>query len=153
MSVNKFRDITTMKSHSFLPGIKSIYYVPCSSLPASLMLKALSDLPITLTTGLEPIPFADEPTCESEGANTNNGPAEQVTLTFQSLMVIPEDIPIAFALTDVNGQSYVIGTKEQPYPLITCRQSFGSPSGDAHSLGVEVAFTAPMALIACEIVL
>ena len=142
-----------MKSHFFLPGIKSIYYVPCTSLPSSLMLHALSSMPIALTTGLVPIPFAGDPTCECESANNNNGPSQSVTLTFQSLEVIPEDIPIAFALTDVNGQSYLIGTKEQPYPLITCRQSFGSPTGDAHSLAVEVAFTGPKALFPCEIVL
>lgn len=138
-----------MASNFSLPGIKTIHYVPCSQIPKSVLLCALAKQPIVITSDMVPVPFAGDPTCEGERANNNNGVSESITFSFSSLVVIPEDEPLAFVVTDLHNKMFLIGTREEPYPLITCRQSFGSPSGDPHVLAVEVAFTAPKALLPC----
>jgi len=136
-----------MDKHFSLPGIKALYYVPCNKLPSDLTHMCAARVPIVLYADRTEIPFVKEPTCEIETTNENKGKKQSVTLSFQSVIVIPEEEALAFVVTDENDLSYLIGIKEEPYPLITCLKSFGSPDGDSNTLSVEVSFVQTNACI------
>ncbi|MBQ0076100.1 MAG: hypothetical protein KBS70_07665 [Bacteroidales bacterium] len=134
-----------------LPGIRTIEYVNADKLPNDLTLMRQARMPIIIYTQRTPIPFAGEPTCETESANENKGKRQTVTLSFQSTITLPEEFPLAFVVTDQTGQTWLVGLPEEPYPLVTSVQTFGQPEGDIHALNVEVSFTAPEALIPVSI--
>ena len=76
-----------------------------------------------------------------------NGRVETTTLRFRSLDAIPTTHPLAFIVTDVNRQSYLVGLHEPPYPIVRSTQTTGTPSGDPAVISYEVTFTALKALI------
>lgn len=141
----------TRMSHS-LPGIKSVSYICCKLLPPDITLRAISGTPVgiySLTTAVELSGYA---TCESTASPDNNAQLEKAVLTFYTTDdTIPIDEPLAFVATTVQGQSYIIGRYEQPYPSIKRTHATGTPDGDRSVLKYEISFTAHRALVKCSL--
>ena len=135
-----------------LPGIKSVSYLPTEHLPADLIYQALSGYPTTLSTNLiTPITQNGSSICELEQSPDNNTQIEKAKLTFSTLDSIPISTPLAFLIETVNGDNYVIGTRERPYPTIKSSKTTSKPEGDPAVTRYEVTFTARKALIPYKI--
>lgn len=135
-----------------LPGIKTVSYLPTDNLPTDIIYQALSGYPTTLSTNLiTPITQNGSSICELEQAPDNNTQIEKAKLTFSTLDSIPTSTPLAFLIETVNGDNYVIGTRERPYPTIKSSKSTSKPEGDPAVTRYEVTFTARKTLIPYKI--
>ncbi len=113
------------------PGIRRIYYTPASTLPRHLMLTAIcGGAYASFVDTLIEIPFSGKPTFAREGSLLNGARAEKSTLEFRTDAHLPEDIRIAIIVEQVNGNCYLIGTRELNYPVIEFSDSSGDPAGD-----------------------
>lgn len=132
-----------------LPGVKHIAFIDASLLPESLGQLGIAGVPIYIMGQFTPVPFSGEPTCIGSRTNASVGSSQTVELTFQSRIELPEDKHLAFLVIDANDSSYLIGTHEDPHPLIESEQTFGVPDTDANTTTYTVRYTAPRALLSC----
>ncbi len=133
-----------------LPGVRSISYIPASSLADKLGVQALAGMPIYIHATPTPIEFNGDPTCECTHSNAGVSPSQSLEFSFRSTQQIPDDRYLSFLVVDVNGHSYLIGTKEE-HPLIERVQSFGNPDSDPSTFTYTIQLTSPRALIPCSI--
>ena len=140
-----------MKQTQSLPGIKFIGYVPSDFLQREMMYKSLAGLPVGVFTDITPIGFVGVPTCEAVSNYSNNGRIEQVTLRFKTLDELPTYRHVAFVVTDCNGQSFIIGQREKPRPIVKITRDTETPNGDPAVATVEVTLYAQRSLIPCSI--
>ena len=96
----------------------------------------------TGTTTLNHIGKIGDASCEMETQFDNNSQVEKASLTFYSLDELPTDEHLAFVITTVQGEAYIIGTKELPYPIIKVTRSTGIPDGEPFVRKYEISFTA-----------
>lgn len=138
-----------MNNHFSLPGIKSLRYINAMELPSDIGLLGISGMPLALMSPSVDIPFSGEATCTGTRSNANGASNETVELSFQSLLSLPEHIPLAFLVTDVNGRCFLIGTQERPWPYIESSQGLGLPDSESSTITYTVTYKAPKGLIAC----
>lgn len=131
-----------------LPGIKTIGFLDARTLPPHLPEKATSGASVALFSLVSDVPFMGTPSCEVAQTPDNNGVLESVTLRFESLDTLPLHLPLAFVVTDVLGNAYLIGNNSRPYVSVAVTRRFGSPLESASSI-YEVTFSAPIALVRC----
>lgn len=134
-----------------LPGIKRIAFVDCSLLPADITLRALAGVPVGIFTSLNDICKVGEATCETEEQFDNNSQVEKATLTFRTLDELPTYRHLAFVIFTTNSDTFVIGTKELPYPTVKITRSTGTPDGEPSVRKYEVSFTAKKSLVLCAV--
>ena len=132
-----------------LPGIKSLRYINAMELPSDLGLIGISGMPFALMCPSVDIPFTGGATCTGTRTNTNGAANETVELTFQSLLALPENMPLAFLVTDVNDRCFLIGTREQPWPYVESAQGLGFPDGESSTITHTITYKAPKGLIPC----
>ena len=130
-----------------LPGITAISYIPAPHLPADLIFQALAGYPVTITAASTAIPLASIPTCELEESPDNNTQIEKAKLTFTTLDTLPASTPLAFLITTVAGNHYILGTRERLYPTIKATTNTSIPDSSTAAHKYEVSFTARKALI------
>lgn len=140
-----------MNRSSHLPGITHIYEMLCSDLPENVDMRSLSGLPIAIAASMREIPFHGEAICDTETIYNNNGEEEKATLSFMSNDRITARPAKAFVVTDVNGNHYLLGCKEYPFPIIGCRKTTGTPDGDAAVYQYEVTHVALRTAMECAI--
>jgi len=133
-----------------LPGIRSLGYVERERLQRQIMHKSLSGIPVGVFTDITPINFVGVPTCETASDYDNNGRIEKATLRFATNDSIPLYKGLAFVMTDCDGRSWILGTREKPRPIVKVNGSTGVPDGDASTWNFEVTLYAHRALIECE---
>ena len=133
-----------------LPGITHIWYILRDYLPDDVVYRAVADIPVTLQASPINISLMGEAVCEVEQSFDNNSYIEKSKLTFLTLDEVPTDQHPAFVIETVNGDKYVIGAKERPYPTVKITRSTGQPDGDPSVRKYEVSFTAKKALALCS---
>ncbi|MBO4721996.1 MAG: hypothetical protein J5629_03585 [Muribaculaceae bacterium] len=138
-----------MKITQSLPGIKFIGYVLADNLQREMMNKHLANLPVGIFTDITPIAFCGVPTCEAVSTYNNNGRIEQTTLRFKTLDDLPTYRHVAYVVTDCNNQSYIIGQREKPRPIVKVTRDTGTPNGDPSVASVEITLYAQKSLIPC----
>lgn len=134
-----------------LPGIKSIGYVEAEKLSPNVMLKGICNCPVGVFTDVVNIPLCGTPTCTVEDEYDRHGRLQSVKLLFKSTQFVPTHRRIAFVVTDVKGQSFLIGAKEPPHPTVDLTINFGAPDGDAAASSYEVKYVAVKALLLCSV--
>jgi hypothetical protein len=131
-----------------LPNIIDIYIVPCASLIPNITEKYRAGLPVAIF----PLPTAIEhhgtASCEAEQEYDNGGYSEKTVLQFTTTEDISHYPPLAFVVTDANGQSYVIGTQEAPYPIVEITQTIDK---EVNVNNIKVTFTRRKSLVPCVI--
>ena len=131
-----------------LPNIIDIYIVPCASLIPNITEKYRAGLPVAIF----PLPSAIEhhgtASCEAEQEYDNGGYSEKTVLQFTTTEDISHYPPLAFVVTDANGQSYIIGTQEAPYPIIEITRTIDK---EVNVNNVKVTFTRRKSLVPCLI--
>ena len=130
-----------------LPGITAISYVSCDSLPADLIYQALTGIPVTISSSATEIALKSIPSCEVEESPDNNTQIEKAKLSFTTLDTLPTSMPLAFLITTVSGNHYILGTREKLYPTIKVTKNTSKPDAEAAVHRYEVSFTARKALI------
>jgi len=133
-----------------LPGIMTLGYVERKKLQKQMMHKSLAGLLVGVFTDITSIDFVGVPTCETESDYDNNGRIEKATLRFATNDSIPIYKDLAFVMKDCNGQSWVLGTREMPRPIVKVGHSTGTPGSDVNIWNFEVTLYSHRALIACE---
>lgn len=123
----------------------------CSLLPADITLRALAGVPVGIFTSLNDICKVGEATCETEEQFDNNSQVEKATLTFRTLDELPTYRHLAFVIFTTNSDTFVIGTKELPYPTVKITRSTGAPDGEPSVRKYEVSFTAKKSLVLCAV--
>lgn len=131
-----------------LPNIIDIYIVPCASLIPNITEKYRAGLPVAIF----PLPTAIEhhgsASCEAEQEYDNGGYSEKTVLQFTTTEDISHYPPLAFVVTDANGQSYIIGTQEAPYPIIEITKTIDK---EVNVNNIKVTFTRRKSLVPCVI--
>lgn len=132
-----------------LPGIKSISYVSCDSLPYHITTKAIVGMPIGIFDKGTTVHFVGLPKVDVDESFDNNSQLQKATLQFNTTDEMPTNRHLAFLIETVNGERYVMGAREIPYPVVKIAFSTGKPSGESAAAEVEVTFVARKALAKC----
>ncbi len=134
-----------------LPGVKAIGWLDCRNLPRRVDLLGICVMPLPILTDIHPIAFFGEPECKCQRKKSTAGYEDTATLKFLTNEQLPHGIPLGFVITDVNDQSFLIGSREAPHPTIECDHRAGLPSGDASGYLYEIKHIAIRSLIPCDI--
>ncbi len=131
-----------------LPGILEIAYLPVASLPPYIAYQAEAGVPVGIFAPLTSVVFDKRTaTCETETEFDNNATLETATLKFASTDELPTSEPLAFVLTLVTGERWLIGTAEPPHPVIKTERTTGLPDGDANVTSNTVTCTNTHAIV------
>lgn len=134
-----------------LPGIQHVWYISRDYLPDDVIYRSVVGMSITLLEQPISINMKGEAVCEVEQSIDNNSYMEKVKLTFLTLDDVPIDQFPAFLFQTIDGDIYLLGAKERPYPTVKITRSTGQPDGDASVRKYEVSFTAKKALARCSV--
>ena len=132
-----------------LPGITNVSYISYDDLPDDVVYRSVAGIPITLEVVPDEITMKGEAVCEVEQSFDNNSYIEKAKLTFLTLDDVPTYNHPAFVIKTVNDETFLIGSKERPYPTVKISSSTGQPDGDTSVRKYEVSFTAKKALALC----
>ena len=135
-----------------LPGIKYIGFVETERLSPNVMLKGICGAPVGVYVDVTPVAFVGMPECTIGDEYDSHGRLQAVELKFATNEFVPTTTPVAFVVTDVNGQSYLIGAQEPPHPVVKLTVNFGSPKGESSVNLYEVKYVAIKALLQCSVV-
>lgn len=139
-----------MSNINSLPGIKKIWYITIDLLPDDVVYRAVAGLPVTVSGIPTDIILKGDATCDVEQQYDNNAQIEKAKLNFYTLDEIPTTKHLAFVIHTVNGEKYIVGSKEKPYATVKMDFTTGKTDGDAAVRKYEVAFTAKKALARFE---
>ena len=120
-------------------------------LPDDVIYRSVVGMSITLLEQPISINLKGEAVCEVEQSIDNNSYIEKVKLTFLTLDDVPINQYPAFLFQTIDGDIYIMGAKERPYPTVKITRSTGQPDGDASVRKYEVTFTAKKALARCSV--
>ena len=134
-----------------LPGITHVWYILRDYLPDDVVYRAVAGIPIALQNQPISISMKGSAICEVEKSFDNNSYIEKAKLTFMTLDDVPVDQHPAFVIQTVNGDRYVIGAKERPYPTVKITRSTGQLDGEPSVRKYEASFTAKKALALCSV--
>ena len=134
-----------------LPGIAQIGYCLCDNLQPNIVLKHSSGLPVGVFTDIVPIRFFGSPSCETTEEYDNNGRKVVTSLTFVTNDNIPTYKHLAFVITDASGTSFIIGSRERPYPVVKSSATSGNPSGESNATTYEIKWSSVGMPIRCAI--
>ena len=131
-----------------LPSIIKIYTVPCQSLVPNIMEKHLAGVPIGILPLPEEIKQFGTGSCTAEAAMEEGAVIEKTTLQFNTTQEIDNTGQLAFIILDANLQYYIIGTKEEPYPLVEVTKAVDR---DTNVNTVKVTMARRKSLIPCSV--
>lgn len=134
---------------TILPGVKSIGWVDCDKLQRRVDLHGICGTPIPVLTAIQPIDFFDEPECKCKTVKDANGYTDTATLKFSCGSLLPIHIHLGFVVTDTNDKSYLIGSKEAPYPKLNVELGVGDCDGDGAGFYYEITHVAIKSMVAC----
>jgi hypothetical protein len=135
-------------SSQFLPGIKRIFCIPCSSIIPNVALRNIAKMASPILTKPSEIQFFGVPTCSATTEQDNRQSKMSATLKFKSAWS-PCSYPLAFIIEDVNGGLSLMGAKEPPFPSVKQTSNSGSPSGDPAGFSYEITHIALKTLCPC----
>ena len=131
-----------------LPGSKAISFVPCHLLSPDIVEKYRAGIPIGVFSLSTPIEHYGNASCEAESEYNNGTYIENTTLQFTTTDKLQQKPEPAFVVTDVQGQSYLIGCKEAPFPVVDITQKLDE---DSNIYQVKVVFSRQKSLIPCAV--
>lgn len=106
------------------PGIQRIAYIMADKLPKNLMQQSIAGLVVAVAQQSKQIKFYGLPMLETDLQEENFGWWEEATLTLQTLEKLPTHKKLAFIIQDVNGNFFLLGTKEN-HPVFNISDSVG----------------------------
>ena len=141
-----------MKTTTYiLPGIQSIGWVDCEKLQSNVALNGICGNRIPVLTEILPVPFFGQASCECSETKESGGVVATATLSFKSDVVFPLHTHLGFVVTDNNGKSWLIGSKEPPFPMMKMCIYFGDCESKSAGISYEIKHTAIKTLLPCQI--
>lgn len=134
-----------------LPGIKSIGWIDCRALPRRVDLSAICGMTVAILTDIHPIDFFNEPACECKTKKDGGGYEDTASLKFLTGSELPRYGALGFVVTDVSDRSFLIGSLENPRPVVEYEQRAGVPSGDPAGFSYEIKHVAIKSMVPCVI--
>jgi hypothetical protein len=139
-----------MKSTTqILPGINAIGFVDCDKLMPDVAMRGICGMDVPILTAITNVDFAGSPTCECTSEKVCGNRSDTATLKFVAAELLPVSKHLGFVVTDINGNSYLIGCREAPFPKVKLTSNLGKPDGDAAGYSYEVTHIAIKTLILC----
>lgn len=132
-----------------LPGIKSIGWVDSGHLQRRVDLRSICRMSVFILSDIHPIPFFDDPSCIRKSVKQGNGYEETATLKFKTNLKLPRGIRPAFVVTDVNGNSFLIGSREHALTISESEFNCGTPSGNAAGYSYEISHVSIKTMVPC----
>ena len=134
-----------------LPGIVAIGYCRCENIQPNIVLKYSSGIPVGVFTEITPVHFFGQPAYDAVEEYDNNGRKLLCTLKFVSNDNIPLHKHLAFVITEASGTSFIIGSRERPYPVVKSSATSGTPSGESNATTYEIKWSSVGMPIRCAI--
>lgn len=134
-----------------LPGITKVWYILRDYLPDDVVYRSVAGIPVSLQEQPISVTLKGNAICEVDQSFDNNSYIEKAKLTFYTLDDVPTDQHPAFVIETVDGDIYLIGAKERPYPTVKITRSTGQLDGEPSVRKYEVSFTAKKALALCSV--
>lgn len=134
-----------------LPGVSAIGWVDCRHLPRRVDLMGICRQPFGIFTDITPIEFFDEPDCRCVTEKSGVGYSDTATLKFHCAELLPIHRPLGFVVTDIAGQSYLIGSLEHPHPTVKAELLCGDPDGDGAGYRYEIKHVSIKSMVPCFI--
>lgn len=130
-----------------MPGVIAVRWIKAANLSSHLLEKYIAGVPVALGTIGNELKLED--TASASGLNSveNNGLTSKAELEFKTMDEVPREEDIAWAVQDADGNWWLIGTRERPFPVVEISQSTGTPGGDPAVATVKVTHSAKIALI------
>lgn len=130
-----------------MPGVIAVRWIKAANLSSHLLEKYIAGVPVALGTIGNELKLED--TASASGLNSveNNGLTSKAELEFKTMDEVPRDEDITWAVQDADGNWWLIGTRERPFPVVEISQSTGTPGGDPAVATVKVTHSAKIALI------
>lgn len=132
-----------------LPGIIFIGWVDCRNLPCRVDLSAICRITVPVLTDVHPMDFFGEPECQRQTRKEGAGYEDTATLKFLSDTELPANGCVGFVITDANGISYLIGSREHPRPIVEMTRRTGSPSSDSAGILYDIKHVALRTPVQC----
>lgn len=132
-----------------LPGIKSIGWVDSRHLQRRVDLRSICRMSVPVITQINQIPFFGDPSCVCKSVKEGAGYQETATLKFNTDIKLPRGIRPAFVVTDVKGDSFLIGAREHALAIAECEYNCGTPSGDEAGYSYEIKHVAIKTMVPC----
>lgn len=102
-----------------------------------------------MTDRLTELPVLGNPVCKLDSERIAGGWKQTTTLSLNVGNAKIKTKYAAFVVEDILGDTYLIGSKEPPYPVVKTSQNIGNPSGDAAGCFLEVIHSSLRSLIPC----
>lgn len=136
-----------------LPGVKFIGLLNANRLQRCVYLNKITGQATPVLTSIEQVFFSDEPDCQCKTEPMNGSYQETATLKFLSTTLLPM-IPggnYAFVVTDIEDNSFLIGSLEPPHLTFECTMQCGAPDGDGSGFYYEIKHCQYRTMIPCTI--
>lgn len=138
-------------SIQILPGVRRIGYVDSRFLPKGVPLHGICNNPVPVLTAINWIPFFGDPDCRCHSEKEGGWYQDTATLKFSTSRYLPVGRTLGFIVEDVNGNTYIIGQQEPPFPKVICDKVLGTPSGDTACLLYDITHVSIKSLVPCII--
>lgn len=138
-------------SRQILPGVRAVYWLNCDKLPNRVDLRGICRMTVPILTDSPQMPIANGAECGCVTEQEGRGFSETASLKFFSDELVHLHVHTGFVVEDVEGNTFLIGSKEPPFPKIKIERRLGSPSGDSAGYAYEVTHTALKSLVPCHI--
>lgn len=138
------------KSYLSLPGIRRIGWVEAKFLPDNIVMHDIVGLPVLILTEINDIDFFGVSSCVCK-SNMDEGTVSQTaTLKFKSMQIIDDRRDIAFIVTDMNGDNYLIGNSKPPFAKIHFEKSTGQPDSEPAVIEYEITHCNVRTMVLCN---
>lgn len=136
-----------------LPGINAIGCLPCEVLPSHIEEREMCGIPVQVNQYAAAVAFVGTPTCITESEYDNNGRSERTVLTFMTTEKVETRRRRAYAVRQNNGNAYLIGHLEQPFPTVKVTRHSGTPDSDRAVYTVEVSLIGRRTLVPSDVII
>ncbi len=132
---------------SSLPGVSAVYTIHRSQISPFVREQFLCGLIVAVIGDLSPLPVKGGASCTHTVSMLPEGDEHSVTLNF---VTHPDAIleEMAFIIVAADGEKYLIGSREAPFPETTVTNSLSTPSEGKREFAVKVVWKGP--LIPCQ---
>lgn len=138
-------------SRQILPGVKAVHWLDCQHLPRRVDLHGICRMPVPVLTALSAVEVFDDAECACVTEREGGSFQDTATLKFLTHELLPINLKLGFVVTSVEGKSYLVGSKEAPFPKVKVEQRCGLPGGDSAGYFYEISHVSLKSLVECHI--
>ena len=132
-----------------LPGIIKIQAIKAANLPADISLRHQVGLPLASVGDFASIPIVGTSTGTLTSEYDHRYYVQTAEIAIRTTERLRFNDRMAFVITTVNSNSFLLGTKEPPYPVLLEGATFGKPEEEGSYYDYTLSYVSPQALREC----